>query len=81
MGGLAALWLLPANHAAGAVHDAIANAPSGAGWLSSIESSAATAAEGRALAIAILTAGLSAAIGLGVLRNRCTQPLLILPRR
>ena len=76
--GLAVLWLLPANRAAGAVHDAIANAPSGAGWLSSIQSSAATAAEGRGLAIAILAAGLSAAIGLGVLLDRWTQPLLAL---
>ena len=76
--GLAVLWLLPANRAAGAVRDAIANAPSGADWLSSVQSTAATAAEGRGLAIAILAAGLSAAIGLGVLLDRWTQPLLAL---
>lgn len=76
--GLAVLWLLPANRTAGAVHDAIANAPSGTGWLSSIQSSVAAAAAGRGLAIAIVAAGLSAAIGLGVLFDRWTKPCLVL---
>jgi hypothetical protein len=29
----AVLWLLPANNGAGSVHDVVAAAPSGAGWL------------------------------------------------
>ena len=76
--GLAVLWLLPANRAAGAVHDAIANARSGAGWLSSVQSSVAAAAAGRGVAIAIVTACLSVAIGLGVLFDRWTKPFLAL---
>jgi hypothetical protein len=76
--GSAALWLLPANRAAGAVQDAIANAPSGAAWLSSIQSSVATATAGRGLEIAIVAAGLSAAIALGVLLHRWAKPLLAL---
>jgi hypothetical protein len=40
--GRAALWLLPANRAADAVHDAITAAPSGASWLSAIHSGVAT---------------------------------------
>jgi hypothetical protein len=76
--GLAVLWLLPANRAAEAIHEAIAKAPSGAGWLSSIQPSVAAATAGRGLAIAILAAGLSAAIGLAVLLDRCTKPFLAL---
>ena len=68
--GSAALWLMPANRTGNAVHDAIASAPSGAGWLSSIHQSVAAAATGRGLAIAIVAAGLSAAIGLAVLSDR-----------
>ena len=76
--GFAVLWLLPATRARDAVHDAIANAPSGAGWLSSIHSSVAAAAAGRGLAIGLVAAGLSAAIGLAVLFDRWTKPLLAL---
>lgn len=68
--GLAALWLLPANRAADAVRDQIASAPSGAGWLSSIQSTVAAATAGHGLVIAIAAAGLSAAIGLAVFLNR-----------
>ena len=45
--GFAVLWLLPADRASDAVHDAIANALSGASWLSSVHSSVAAAAAGR----------------------------------
>jgi hypothetical protein len=76
--GLAALWLLPANRGPDAVHDAIANAPSGAGWLSSIQSSLAAATAGRGLAIAVLAAVASAVIGLAVLFDRWTMPALAL---
>jgi hypothetical protein len=65
--GFAALWLLPANRTTGAVTDAIANAPSGAGWLSSIHSTVATAAAGHGSTIALVAASLSAAVGLAVL--------------
>lgn len=76
--GSGVLWLMPANRAAGAVHDAIANAPSGAGWLSSIQSSVAAATAGQGLAIAIIAAVVSAVIGLAVLFDRGTKPLLAL---
>jgi hypothetical protein len=76
--GSVALWLLPGNRAAGAVHDAIASAPSGAGWLSSIHSSLAAATAGRGLALAIIAASLSAAIGLLVLADRWRRPALAL---
>jgi hypothetical protein len=76
--GFAALWLSPANRAPDAVHDAIANAPSGAGWLTSIHSSVATLTAGHGLAMAIIAAGMSAAIGLAVLLDRWTRPLLAL---
>lgn len=67
--GSAALWLLPANDGASAVHDAIAAAPSGAGWLSSALNDAANATAGDGTAIAIAIAIVSATIGLAVLRD------------
>lgn len=62
--GSAALWLLPANRAADAVHDQVASAPAGATWLASIEANLADAAAGHGLAVAIACAVVSAAIGL-----------------
>ena len=76
--GLAALWLLPANRAADAARDQIASAPSGAGWLSSIQSTLAAATEGHGLIIAIAAASLSAATGLAVLLNRSATSSLAL---
>ena len=76
--GSAALWLLPANRADAAVHDAIANAPSGARWLTSIQATVAPAATGRGLAIALIAAGLSATIGVAVLCARWAKPTLVL---
>lgn len=75
--GSAALWLTPANRAANAAHDAIASAPSGAGWLSSLQSAAASATAGHGLPVAILAAILSAAIGLGGLSGRRATPVMI----
>jgi hypothetical protein len=75
---LSALWLLPANRGAGAVHDAIAKAPSGAAWLSNIQSHVATFAVGRGLAIAVSGACLSFAIGLAVALGRWRRPSLAL---
>jgi hypothetical protein len=76
--GCAVLWVLPANRAADAVHDQIAEAPSGAGWLSSIHSSLAAAAGGRGLVIAIIAASVSATIGISALLDRATRPSLAL---
>jgi hypothetical protein len=76
--GFAALWLLPANRGAATVHDAIANAPGGAGWLTSIQSAAATATAGHGLAIALVAACLSVAVGLSVLVARGAKPALAL---
>jgi hypothetical protein len=76
--GSAALWLLPANLADTAVPDAIAHAPSGARWLSSIHSTVAAAAAGHGIAIAIGAASLSAAVGSAVLLARCARPSLAL---
>jgi hypothetical protein len=74
--GSAALWLLPANDGAEAVHDAIAAAPSGAGWLSNVLSSAARVAAGHGTTIAIAMATLSTAIGVSVVCNWCARGFL-----
>lgn len=76
--GFAALWLLPANRADSAVHDAIANAPSGAGWLTSIQATVAAPAAGHGLAIALVAAGLSATVALAALSSRWAKPALVL---
>jgi hypothetical protein len=76
--GSAALWLLPANRADDAVHDAVASAPSGARWLSSIHTALADASSGHGIAIAVGAASLSAAVGLAVLLARCAKPALAL---
>ncbi len=62
----AGLWLVPVNRGASASHDAIAEAPSGAAWLSSIEHSGARVAAGNGLVIAIVLALASVAIALAV---------------
>jgi hypothetical protein len=76
--GSAALWLLPANRADTAVHDAIANAPSGASWLSSVQSTVAAATAGHGTAIAVGAAILSAAIGVAGLLGRWAKLALAL---
>jgi hypothetical protein len=76
--GSSALWLMPANRSDTSVHDAIANAPSGAQWLTSIQSTAAAAATGRGLAIALGAAVLSAALGLTVVLTRGAKLALAL---
>jgi hypothetical protein len=75
--GSAALWLLPDNRSASATHDAIAAVPSGAGWLTSVLDTAAKATAGHGTIIAIVMAGLSAVIGVMVLRNWRVTPALI----
>jgi hypothetical protein len=75
--GSSALWLIPANPE-GSVHDAIANAPSGARWLTTIQSNVAATTTGRGLAIALVAAGLSAALGVAVLLGRGAKLALVL---
>ena len=63
---MAWLWLLAPNGTANATSGAIAAAPSGAGWLTSLQHGVASAAAGNGLVIAIVLAGASAAIALAV---------------
>lgn len=76
--GSAALWLIPANRSADALHDQIAGAPSGASWLSGLHATVASAAAGHGPVIALVAAGLSAAIGLGALSVRLTGAVVAL---
>lgn len=76
--GSAALWLLPANSGAGAVHDAITGAPAGADWLSDVRDAASTATAGRGTTIAIALAAASATIGLAIMYRWHTRAFLIL---
>jgi hypothetical protein len=59
-------WLLAADSTANATSRAVSAAPSGAAWLASLQHSVASAAAGNGLLIAIVLAGLSAAIGVAV---------------
>ena len=63
------LWLLGANSSANATHNAISAAPSGMGWLSSLQSSAARITEGNGFLIALVLAAVSIAIGIAVGAN------------
>lgn len=60
------LWLQPQNSAAGAVHDAVTATDSGIGWVNSLQTSLADATRGDGLAIALVLAAISAAIGIAV---------------
>jgi hypothetical protein len=66
---MAWLWLLAANSTANATSSAIDAAPSGMAWLTSLQHSVANAAAGHGLPIAIVLAGLSAAVGVAVAIN------------
>jgi hypothetical protein len=63
---MAWLWLLPVNSSDNATSSALTSAPSGAAWLSGAQHNMATAAAGHGLTIAMVLAGLSAAIGVAV---------------
>src|SRR4051812_40605000 len=63
---MAWLWLLAPNSTANATSSAIDAAPSGAAWLANMQHSVATAVAGEGLLVALLLAGVSAAIGLAV---------------
>jgi hypothetical protein len=70
-------WLLPANSSANATSSAIMSAP-GAGFLHSLQSSAASGASGNGLVIALVFALMSAAIAVAVARNWRPVPFLSL---
>jgi hypothetical protein len=72
----AVLWLLPANDGRGAIHDAIASAPSGFGPLSSVLDAVARATAGHGVAIAAVLAALSWAIGASVLTGVAQRPFV-----
>jgi hypothetical protein len=72
----AALWLLPASDGSGSVHDAIASAPSGTGWLTGLLHATANATTGRGTAIAIAMAALSAAIAVSILTRTAQRTFL-----
>lgn len=70
------IWLGPAGTNANAVSQSINGAPSGIGALTSIQVWLARATAGHGLLIGLAFAAASAAIGIGVMRNRCTRALL-----
>jgi hypothetical protein len=74
---MAWLWLEPQNSSPGAVAAAIKAAPSGIGWLSSVQHWAASAADGNGLPIALVLALLSAAIGVAIAANWRAKPFVI----
>jgi hypothetical protein len=73
----AALWLFPANAGRNAASAVFASAPGGAGWLSSLHSSAASLVGGSGMTVAVLLAVISAEIGLRVLWGRGTRIALL----
>jgi hypothetical protein len=75
---MAWLWLLAPNSTANATSGAIDNAPSGASWLTSFQHGVASAAAGHGLPIAIVLAGVSAAIGVTVALNWRAKAFLVL---
>jgi hypothetical protein len=72
----AALWLMPANDGAGSVHNAIAAAPSGAGWLTEVLRAAANLTTGRGTAIAIFMAATSVAVAVSALTKTAERAFL-----
>jgi len=63
---MAWLWLEAPSSSANAVTNMINAAPSGMSWLSSLQNGAASAAKGQGLIIALVMAGVSAAIAISV---------------
>ncbi len=73
----AALWLFPSNSSAGAVSAGLSGAPAGAGFLSGLQGSAASAVGRSGMTVALVMAVVSAEIGLSVLWLRGTRAALI----
>lgn len=74
---MAWLWLLAPNSAPNAIRDQLYGAPSGMSWLSTVQYWVADAARGDGIALALVLAGISAAIGIGVAAGWRVRPLLI----
>jgi cytochrome oxidase Cu insertion factor (SCO1/SenC/PrrC family) len=80
--GMSYLWLLPANSSGGATFNAIMMAPAGMSvpggqlWLTRLDTRAELAALGHGALIALVLAGLSAAIAIAVWRNWRPLPFL-----
>ncbi len=72
----AALWLAPSNYGNGALGSTFSNAPSSAGWLSSLQSGAAHLVSGPGGTLTLALSIASAAIGIGVLWQRGTRVAL-----
>jgi hypothetical protein len=70
-------WLLATNSSPNATTNAIRRAP-GAGWLHSLQSNVASAAQGHGLVIALVLALVSAAIGVAVWKSWAPRPFLAL---
>lgn len=73
---MAAIWLLSANSSPNATHDAISAAPSGASWLSHLQTSVADATKGHGMAIALVLAIASVTVGVAVAVNWQPKPFL-----
>ncbi len=72
----AALWLAPSNYGNSALGSTFSAAPSSAGWLSSLHSSAAQLVTGPGGTLTLALSIVSAAIGIGVLWLRGTRVAL-----
>jgi hypothetical protein len=77
-GVMAWLWLLAPSSSTNAIHDAIAAAPSGMGWLSSLQNGFASITKGNGLIFALILSALSAAIAIAVAKNWRAKEFLIL---
>lgn len=75
--GGAALWIVPSNAGAHALGGVFTAAPSGANWLTSLHSSAASAIGGSGTTITIALAVVSAGIGVSVIWLRGTRITLL----
>lgn len=75
---MAWLWLEAPSSSANAVTNAINAAPSGMSWLSTVQDSAASAAKGHGLVVALILAGASLAIAVSVAANWHPKPFLAL---
>jgi hypothetical protein len=75
---MAWLWLLEANSSANATRGAIDAAPSGMVWLTELQNWVAGGARGNGLAIALVAALASAAIGVAVAVNWRAKSFLVL---
>jgi hypothetical protein len=74
---MAWLWLLASSSSANAIHNAIMTAPSGMGWLSSVQSGFASITKGNGLVFATAVSGISIVIAVAVSLNWRAKAFLI----